>query len=159
MTSSNHPWRAFRPKLKPLSAVQEKQTQQTRTAEQAEAVRKASRTYKAKNPEKVKEAIIAWQKANPEKFRAMINAGKARYYARKALQCPKWLDAAQHAAILEVYKYCAQLNTGPVKYEVDHIVPLHGKLVSGLHVPWNLQVLTKTENAAKRNTHTDNIPS
>lgn len=98
------------------------------------------------------------QKANREacqksrqKHPDVSAAAVRRYQLRKGQRCPKWLDEAQHAQILEFYTKCAQLNIGPLQYAVDHIVPLYGEKVSGLHVPWNLQILTRSENSSKGN--------
>lgn len=69
--------------------------------------------------------------------------------AKKLNATPKWADLK---AIEAVYAEAAYLReTTGVRYEVDHIYPLQGKLCCGLHVHQNLQILPKAENIRKHN--------
>ena len=62
---------------------------------------------------------------------------------------PKWAD---RKAIKSIYKECLSRNkNNSIAFEVDHIIPLNGKLVSGLHVHWNLQIIEAKENRSKSN--------
>lgn len=72
--------------------------------------------------------------------------------ANKYLRTPTWLTFEQKLEI-ECFYYKAmryEEETG-IKYHVDHIVPLQGENVCGLHVPWNLQVIPAKENLSKGN--------
>jgi len=91
-----------------------------------------------KNPDKVKETKRAYVQRNLSSYRAMC----AKRHASKMQRTPIWADLK---AIKEFYTNC------PAGMEVDHIVPMQGKNVSGLHVLSNLQYLTKSENAKKHN--------
>jgi 5-methylcytosine-specific restriction endonuclease McrA len=79
---------------------------------------------------------------------ASANAWKRR--AREA--APKWLSPEQKKHIAAIYLQARALTkrTG-VKHVVDHIIPLRSEVVCGLHVPWNLQILTHIENSSKSN--------
>ena len=72
---------------------------------------------------------------------------------------PPWLTSAQKAEIREIYKSAITLTklTG-VQYVVDHIYPLRSDEVCGLHVPWNLRVITREANLQKYNKLVD-MPS
>jgi hypothetical protein len=74
--------------------------------------------------------------------RARTNALGARRRARRLRQTPQWADLE---GILFFYMMC------PAGYHVDHIIPLQGKEVSGLHVLENLQYLPPSENSRKGN--------
>ena len=74
--------------------------------------------------------------------RPKSRANTAKYRASKIKATPIWTDLE---SIQEIYLSC------PAGYHVDHIVPLRGKNVCGLHVPWNLQHLPALENISKNN--------
>jgi hypothetical protein len=83
----------------------------------------------------------AWQKRNNDSLRSLT----AKRRANKLKATPKWLTESQNEQMRLFYKNC------PEGFEVDHIIPLQGKEVKGLHVPWNLQYLNKSENRRKSN--------
>jgi len=118
---------------------------------------------KSKDRAKYTASSVAWAKQNPQKtfeyHRAirLRNPGQRNlwtmnYRTAKANRMPKWLNDAQLFEMESVYTYCSALRKIGLDYHVDHVVPLRGKSISGLHVPWNLQVLPGRENMSKGNT-------
>lgn len=77
----------------------------------------------------------------------------ARQRAERLQRKPRWLKDYHEDEIKEIYRYRSDLNklAGFTMFHVDHIIPLKGENVSGLHVPWNLQVITAKENLSKSN--------
>lgn len=113
------------------------------------------RKERLENDPDAKQAWLAYQK---EHYRANKSAYLAKWAKRRAqkLQAtPKWADLK---AIDAIYAEAARLTveTG-IQHEVDHIVPLQGKTVCGLHVDWNLQILTRAANRSKSNKLAEDI--
>lgn len=100
------------------------------------------------NKEQIKFKNYKWRTLNPAKMAAYT----AKYNATKLQATPKWLTEFHIKQIECIYqlKYTLQKLTN-TRYHVDHIIPLQGKTVSGLHVPWNLQILTAKDNIIKSN--------
>jgi hypothetical protein len=86
--------------------------------------------------------------------KAMYLAKNAKYRASKLKATPSWLTEKQLNDINTIYKACAKITERTGKaHHVDHIIPLQGVDVCGLHVPWNLAILPASMNLAKHNKH------
>lgn len=100
------------------------------------------------------ESIAAYRAARlqtPE-GRAKAYAHRTKYHASKLNATPAWLTDADREAMQELYAESIFLtqSTGQ-PYHVDHVLPLKGKIVCGLHVPKNLRVMPGSENISKGN--------
>ena len=107
-----------------------------------EYVSDAYRVYRLKNIVKKTKYLIAWRKKNPDKVCATANTHQV---------IRKRLIGSQALANKYAKETAKFYLLRPAGHEVDHIVPLRGKTVSGLHVPWNLQYLPISENRRKHN--------
>ena len=100
------------------------------------------------NPEK--------EQARGRKFRqenkGSVNNRCARRRSKKAKATPIWSTKEDSLEIKTFYIEAARLTkeTG-IRYDVDHILPINGKTISGLHVHWNLQILPRNLNVRKGN--------
>lgn len=96
-----------------------------------------------KDPQKQRELKKQYRKYN----KSMIYYLNGTRRAQLRLAMPKWVNRKEIKSIYQ-HSYSVSITTG-IRHHVDHIIPLKGKLVSGLHVPWNLQVIPWKENLTK----------
>lgn len=142
----------------------EKENEKRKSLPKSEAAKEAGRRYYQKHTELVKaraEARPATQKREykrrwDSKNQGLRNLQSALYKRRHRNATPKWLTQEHREQIKHIYLQAKIMTklTG-TRYVVDHIVPLHGKNVCGLHVPWNLEVMTNEANCRKSNTLVD----
>lgn len=126
----------------------------------SEAGQAAKKTYYDANTELVKLRAMArpksqraqytktWKEKNP----LLVKADNKHRRTKHKQATPKWLTDAERAQIRQIYIDAMTVTriTG-VKWVVDHIYPLRGETVSGLHVPWNLVPMTRAANLIKSN--------
>jgi len=128
-----------------------------------ERYKEYGRKYREANKDYFSEYNREWHQANRKKvleryksyYKRNMAANAARsanYAAAKLRRTPAWLSTDERNQIKVFYDVACRIsNCLGESFHVDHIHPLRGELVSGLHVPWNLQVIAGRENIAKGN--------
>lgn len=130
------------------------------------------------NKEHITKRNADWVKNNPEKKAAIDRASQTKNIKNRKLQAaksrkknkgrvnsetafrrasiiqatPKWMTVEHKTDMKKLYLLSQKFEKlFGLKYHVDHIVPLNGEDVCGLHVPWNLQILESKLNLKKSN--------
>lgn len=111
---------------------------------------KANKERRLEIVKKSRASSDVWKKYS-NKWKS-INGETAKTRAARLQRTPEWLTEEDWLNIRGVYAMRARVESClGAKYHVDHIVPLRGENVSGLHVPWNLRVLPAKANISKSN--------
>ena len=116
----------------------------------SEKLRAYQATYQKmyEQTEKVRKMRAQYRKDHSAQWTAKTR----RYQAAKENRTPNWLTDEDVWMISEAYELASiRTKLFGFVWEVDHVVPLRGKLVSGLHVPHNLQIIPKRDNVKKSN--------
>ncbi|MEN3238561.1 hypothetical protein PUR29_34545 [Methylobacterium ajmalii] len=106
------------------------------------------RQRRERDPGPSRRAALAWQQKNLDKKLALNSERRAA----KLNATPPWLTREHRNEIAAMHREARRLSkeTG-IPHHVDHIEALRGELSCGLHVPWNLQILTAVDNLKKGN--------
>jgi hypothetical protein len=91
--------------------------------------------------------------SNDEDYRAKVCSAVSGSRSRRNKSAKNFLLSKEHKEQLRaIYNTCSKVSKSTGKpHEVDHIVPLLGNNVCGLHVPWNLAIVPKATNRSKNN--------
>jgi hypothetical protein len=125
----------------------------------AEEKRAYQRAYAAARPEETKLKSKLFYAKNPDyykqfrqKYPEKVNAKEVKRKTAKMNRTPPWLTEDDFWLIEQAYDLAAKrTQMFGFSWHVDHIIPLQGKIVSGLHVPLNLQVIPAAINTSKQN--------
>lgn len=145
--------REYRKKNKERMTNWEREYKKEYRKKNKDKMKKYRDEYRFKNKDKLTHQKKEYDKKYIQTPRGKV-ISRAKNAKRRAMQkqrTPIWVDSNHLEKIKEYYRIAQimMLLFPKELYEVDHIVPLQGKEVSGLHVWWNLQVITKSENCKK----------
>jgi hypothetical protein len=141
-----------------VTAAREKDRPQARArnrtwyARHRDQILAKKREFTAQNPERKQ----AWNQAYAVRFPERINALTALRRARRHQATPGWGCPTATAVLYAQAKVLSAVFG--VDLEVDHVVPIHSKIVCGLHCTDNLQLLASDDNTAKGNRHWPDMP-
>ena len=151
---SQRKWRAANPEKqqeysKKYAAAHAESTKQWRALNKDRCADN-QRKWNAKNRDRRNQLSNDWRIKN----KATMIALKAKRRADILSRTPKWLTKDDMWLIKQAYEI-AKLRTKVtgIAWQVDHVIPLRGRRVSGLHVPLNLQVVPMTVNLKKGNSY------
>lgn len=128
----------------PQKAERKRAYQKAYAAAKPEESRIKSKLFYVKNPDYYKQFRLK----HPEK----VNAKEVKRKTAKLHRTPIWLTDDDYWLIEQAYALAAKrTQMFGFAWHVDHVIPLQGKIVSGLHVPSNLQVIPASINTSKQN--------
>lgn len=112
-------------------------------------VKKIRQGYRSRNREMILAKARAYYESNPPSQES-LNSMNARRRASKLNATPPWTTPEMKAEMKAIYRESIEMSKRlGVVFHVDHAVPLKGVVVSGLHVPWNLRIITQEENLSR----------
>lgn len=114
--------------------------------------RERSREYYQENSTKILERRRSYQQEYYQSNKHVFTARNNRRRASELSATPPWISLEQLKDMKNLYRVCRNISESTGKqHHVDHIVPLKGENVCGLHVPWNLRIIPAKMNLSKGN--------
>ena len=131
--------------VKNYSPAKRREQARNRYAKNAAKYKRRMREWRQNNLDKARQAVARWASANASR----LSLAAAQRHRRVRHAAPPWVDKRSLEAVYRAARKMTKRSG--IKHHVDHIIPLKHELVCGLHVPWNLQILTASENSRKKN--------
>ena len=111
------------------------------------------KVYRKTNAEAISIRMKEYQRGYREDNKAKFHAYRAKYRAVQLERTLTGIDNLDFEVFL-IYEEASEMRKAGYDVHVDHVIPLQGELVSGLHVPWNLEIIAAKDNLSKNNSFT-----